>query len=393
MSYRGTSALAVVGLGHSRVFRRDDVPLAVLAKEACENAIDDAGLTAADIDGIVSQPDSASGAEETLDGIELVSPDLMERMLGLDVAYMDRTPRVIIHGFVSAANAVAAGTCDYALVFKAMHSPSGKYGAIAPTVAPGESQFSAPYGLEAVAAFALLAQRYLATSDGTREDLAVLAVQNRANGLLWEHGYWAQHNPQPLTVEQYLAGRMICDPLSLYDCDIPIQACGAFVITTAERARDCRHRPAYIKGMANDLDAPLNHLTLGLEGSMERAAALGRHLWRNSGLGPSDVDVANLYDGFSIHTPLWLEALGLSEPGQGLSMIGAGETAPAGRLPINTSGGNQGAGRLHGIPHLMESVLQVTGRAGPRQIDGAEVAVTTVGGMASAGGVVFSSSP
>jgi acetyl-CoA acetyltransferase len=384
------SKVAVIGVGHSSVHRRDDVPLVGLAMDACRMAIADAGLAAADIDGIMSLPTSGHGGSADIDGVEGVSPELLQRAFSMDTAWMERSTRVIVHGFIAAAHAVASGTCKAVLVARAIHSPRGKYGHVQRDSAAGDGQFKAPYGIDGVAPFALLAQRYLERYGGSREDLGAFAVQNRANGLLWEYGYWAQKGAEPLTIDEYMAGRMISSPLSLYDCDIPVQGCGAFVLTSAERAADCVARPAYILGMANDMSYPHNFLELGMEGAVMRAGQLAQHLWKNSRITPADLAVANLYDGFSIFTPLWMEALGLCGEGEALARIAAGETALEGRMPINTSGGNQGAGRMHGITHIMESVLQVMGRAGKRQVPGARLSLAVVGALASSGGVVFS---
>lgn len=384
------SAVAVVGMGHSKVYRRAEVPLIDLTREACELAISDAGIEAKQVDGILAQPETAYGAAASIDGSDVVTPEMVERLLGIDPAWMDRTSRVIVHGFIGAAHAIAAGDCRFALVFRSMHNPIGQYGALEPDSSAGDDQFWAPYGLDYVGSFAFMAQRYLHKYGATREDLAKLAVQNRENGLRWEHGYWTQHRPERVTVDEVLSSRMIADPLSIYDCDIPVQGAAAFLLASADWAEAHSPHPAYVLGAANDLDPPMNFVEIGYEAAMERSSRVGAHLWRNSGVLPGDVDVANLYDGFSIIAPLWMEALGIVPEGEALARISAGETAPGGPMPLNPNGGSQGAGRMHGLTHLMESALQVTGRAGIRQVPNAALSVATVGGMASAGGVVFS---
>jgi acetyl-CoA acetyltransferase len=259
-----------------------------------------------------------------------------------------------------------------------------------PAAARGRSQFIAPYGLFAPGTYALHAQRYLAEFGGTREQLAAFAVQNRANGLLNEHGYWRQHRPEPLTIEEYMDSPMVSWPLCRHDCDIPVEGCGAFLVTSVERARDQVGRPAYILGTAAPTYRPRG-VVLSLEEFHTAGAQLGRALWASAGLGVSEVDTANVYDGFSVLAPLWMEALGFCGRGEALPIIAAGRTAIGGELPLNTSGGNQGAGRMHGVPHLMEAAAQVMGRAGLRQLEGADVSIAVVGPLHHGAGVVFAS--
>ena len=229
-------------------------------------------------------------------------------------------------------------------------------------------------------------QKYMDKYGATREQMAAFVSNNRQNALKWEHGYWYQHGGGPLTIEDYMTSRMISYPMCIFDCDIPVQGCGAFVVTTAERAKDLRQPPAYVLSTS----APVN-ARMGIAHSLEEFAAagarLGSTLLSNAGIGPGDVDVANLYDGFSILTPLWAEALGFCGEGEGFSFI----TAPT--LALNTSSGNLGAGRMHGVPQIMDSVLQVMGRSGPRQVENAHIALAVVLPLDAGKGLVFSKSP
>ena len=379
---------AVVGVGHSKVYRRADVPLGTLAAEASKQAIQDAGLDVSDIDGVITavyQPfETGEGDRE---GINLVTPAFMVRALGLEVNWGESVIAGSTgHCMIEAINAVSAGACNYALVFRALYSPAGRrYGFINPATAEGSNQFRGPYGIFAPGMFALLTQRYMDKYGATREQLAAFASNNRDNALKWEHGYWAQHGGGPLTVEDYMTSRMISYPLCIHDCDLPVQGCGAFVVTSAERAKDLRHPPAYVLSTS----APVNSdsQSFSIEESLAAGARLGRGLWRNAGVGPKDIDVVNFYDGFSIFTPWWSEALGFCGEGEGFSFI----AAPT--LPLNTSSGNLGSGRMHGVPQIMDSVLQIMGRSGPRQVENAELAVAVVLQLTAGKGFVFSKSP
>ena len=381
--------VAAVGVGHSKVYRRADVPLGALAVEASKLAIEDAGLTVSDIDGIIApvyQPFEMG--EPDRDGINIITPGFMVKALGLDINWGESIIAGSTgHSMIEAINAVAAGSCNYALVFRALYSPLGRrYGLVSPTTAEGPAQFRAPYGIFAPGMYALYAQRYMDKYGATREQMATFVSNNRDQALKWEHGYWYQNNGGRLTVEDYLTSRMISYPLCLHDCDIPVQGCGAFVLTTADRAKDLRHPPAYVLSTS----APVNRhhgISASLEDFMAAGTRLGRNLWRNAGVGPKDASVVNVYDGFSVFTPLWSEALGLCGEGEGYDF------AASPTVPLNTSSGNLGAGRMHGVPQIMESILQVMGRSGPRQVKDADIAVSVVLQLDGGKGIIFAKSP
>lgn len=382
---------AVVGIGQSRLFRRAEVPLGVLAVEACQRAIEDAGLTSADIDGIAAVPRQPFEGAGSVDGLNFVTPGFVVRALNLDVSWGQLMDTMVGHSMVEAINAVAAGACQTALVYRALHNPEGRYGRTAPTGAAGSAQFSAPYGIYPPGVFALSWQRYNHKYGRKREEMAPFIVNNRKNALMWEFGYWAQYRPEALSVEDYLNSRMISDPVCIYDCDIPVQGCGAFVITTAERARSLRQPPAYVLGAVAPIVRPAGTVAGSLEGAQEAAGRLAGHLWANTGLSAEDMDVANLYDGFSFITPLWVEAMGFAKEGEAFDFMRPENIAiDGGKMPLNTSSGNLGTGRLHGVPHIMDGAMQVMGRSGPRQVTDAELSLVVVGPQGLASGMVFS---
>ena len=388
MSNSGGKA-AVVGVGHSRVFRRADVPLGVLAIEACKQAIEDAGLSPSDIDGVATatyMPFEVGEAERP--GVNVLTPSFMIGALGLEANW---TESVVAgsaqHCVIEASHAVAAGACRYALAFRGLHNPVGRrYGLSSPETAEGRNQFRGPYGIFAPGAFAHYAQRHMSLYGGTREQMAEFASKNRDRALQWEYGYWANHGGGPLTVEDYMTSRMISYPLCIHDCDIPVQACAAFVLTNEERAQDLRNPPVYVRGTSAPVGAPKSTV-MSLEEFMGCGRMIGRNLWRQAGVGPEDVSIANLYDGFSMLTPMWAEALGFCGEGEGFSWMN--ETS----LPINTSSGNLGSGRTHGISQMLDSVLQLMGRRGQSQVEGAELAVATGYLLDSGRGIVFGKHP
>jgi acetyl-CoA acetyltransferase len=389
---RGTAA--VIGVGHSKVYRRPEVSLGRLAVEACRAAIEDAGLTPADIDGVVTDPMQPLAGVGAVDGWHTVTPDYIIGGMGLDVCWYESasgsTSAVIVEG----ANAVASGNCKTVLAFRALHSPEGRYGHFNPESAPGRAQFMAPYGLYAPAMYGHLWNRYMYDYGTTREQMAPFIVHNRRNALLWEHGYWYQHRPVELTEQDYLDARMISSPIGLLDADIPVQGCGAFVITSQERALEGPNKPAYVRGWALPRAIGWMPHMKELDIMRERGEQYARWLFPNAGVTPADVDVANLYDGFSIFVPLYLETLGFCGEGEAFDFMTPERIAIDGELPLNTSSGSLGAGRMHGVPQVMESVLQIQGRSGLRQVKDAEIALAVAGGQPGAGvGVIFGATP
>jgi acetyl-CoA acetyltransferase len=374
--------VAFVGVGHSRVLRRDDVPLAALAREACWAAIQDAGLEIGDIDGIAAVPAQPFEiGHTTYDGRDFVSTNLMVRLLGLQPSWGENVDMMLIQSVVEASNAIEAGLCKYALVFRALQSPHGVYGGTEVGDVPGLGQLSVPYGVYNHTMFGQIWHRYADIHGGaTREQMAAFVLQERRNGLMWEHGFWTQNRPTELSKADYLEGRIVSSPLSIYDCDIPMQCCGAFVLTSAELAADLKHPPAYIAGIsAPQFPVPEGVAPITLDTERECGEVVVANLWRDSGLSLEDVSVAQLYDGFSIIAMLWLEAFGYCNYGEAFDLVQDDGIGLKSEQPVNTAGGSIGAGRTHGIVHVMESVLQVMGRSGARQVKSADVALSVVG--------------
>jgi acetyl-CoA acetyltransferase len=385
---------AFAGFGQSRVFRGADVPLGDLTVEASLAAIRDAGLDLGQIDGVVCTPDAPFSRGQSADGVEFVSTRYMVNRLGIAPRWTADVPGMLGNSALAAIHAVEAGECNYALLFRALHnSGSGTYGHTEETKS-GEvqlsgtdvhyaiEQFRVSYGLFPPSdAAALPWSQYQARyNSGSREQMAALVIQSRKNGLAFDGSYWAQYKPTELTMDEYLNARIVSRPASIFDCDIPVQGAAAFIITTAERAKDLAQRAAYVHGVAGPVK-PRGKVTVdeALDEQLGDFSDIGRRLWADARCGPGDINVANLYDGFSLMPILWMEALGLCGVGEGFDFIQNGRIAPDGKLPVNPSGGNLGSGRLHGVNHFMDAMLQVSGRSGKRQIKGAELAVITIG--------------
>ena len=219
-------------------------------------------------------------------------------------------------------------------------------------------------GLSAAHPLALVAMRHMHAYGTTREQLGAVAVNGRRNAMLNPRALYRD----PMSMSDYLAARMISDPLCLFDCDAPIDGSTVIIVSHIEAARDLRKPPLRIEAMSGalygrpwwDQFADLTEMA---------ATDAGRHLWQRTDLKPVDVQVANLYDGFSILTLIWLEALGFCRKGEsGAFVDGGARIALDGELPLNTGGGQLSAGRLHGFGLLWETCVQLWGEAGERQV-------------------------
>jgi len=363
-----SNKVAIVGTGFSRITRRADVSLGQLAVESAERAAADAGLTLDDIDGVSNYPQPSGIGVPPVDGVGIVTVNYMVKTAPLRNL---RWSSSITQGTISAAltqavHAVAAGACNYALVYRAMHAPKGQFGIANVRMATDENQFVAPYGFgNIVMMWAQIYSRYMAKYGHTREKHATFIVNNRKNAALNPEAVFFD---KPIGRDDYLTNAMVSDPLSYLDCDMPVDGCGAVVVTSAERARDLPVTPVYVTGCSS-LGVPYHNVPVfSLENFVESGKRYTETTWRNAGMGPEDIDSLNLYDGFSFMPLLWLEMFGFCGEGEAGDFIQDGRIEIGGSHPLNTSGGALGMGRLHGTPQLIEAVRQIQGRCGPRQI-------------------------
>jgi acetyl-CoA acetyltransferase len=186
-------------------------------------------------------------------------------------------------------------------------------------------------------------------------------------------------------MDDYLSARMITTPFGLYDCDVPCDASVAVVVSAAETAGDLRVRPVRVEAVGT---AIVERLEWDQSTSTHEPQVLGpaAHLWTRTTLRPDDVDVAELYDGFTFNCLSWIEALGFCGLGEAKDFLDGGKNiARDGVLPLNTHGGQLSHGRTHGMGLLHEAIVQLRGDAGARQVDGARVAVFSGGGLTPSG--------
>ncbi|MDA3040074.1 MAG: acetyl-CoA acetyltransferase [Actinomycetota bacterium] len=359
--------------------------LRALEVQVIREALESAGLSLADVDGLAT----CTG------GMMMPSVELAE-YLGVSPVWTDSTQTggssFEIH-VEHAAAAIASGACEVVVIVYAQTPkstfkrggarflgglPSG--GADIDQVPRVEWEI--PYGIQLpIGAYSLAASRHMAQYGTTSEQLAQIAVSTRE---------WATLNPNaslrgPITIEDVLASPMTASPLHKLDCCLVTDGAGAIVMTSAERARDLRQRPAYVLGAgtahSHSMISQMPDLTVtaGRESGAKAFAA--------ARLGPGDVDVAQLYDSFTITVLLALEDLGFCGKGEGGSFVEDGRLGPGGSFPAQTSGG--GLAYTHpgmfGMFLLVEAVRQLQGSCGPRQVPGAEVAVAHgCGGVLSA---------
>ena len=344
-----------------------------LTVEAALRAIADAGLTTADIDGVSTYPGfggsfgGAMGAELH----ETLRLSLNWRSAGVETA----GPLGAVH---NAVLAVAAGLARHVLVFRTVVEGSGGGGGGVGGMSgsAGPFQFMIPYGAASAACWvACYARRHMHDYGTTRAQLGAIAVNGRANAAANPKAIYAD----PMTIDDYLAVRMVSEPLCLYDCDVPCDGSTAVVVSHRDHAPDAPAGAVGINAMGTAIRGrPSWDQYDDLTSMMMRHTAAS--MWERTELTVDDVDTAQLYDGFSWLTLAWIEAMGFCGKGEsGAFVEGGTNIAPDGPMPLNTSGGQLSAGRLHGFGHLHEAVMQLRGTANIGVPD-CEVAVVGAGG-------------
>ena len=391
--YRASGAVSIVGFSQSPIARHADRPLGALAVESARDAIDDAGLELADVDGVVaSSLFPTSGDHAAVDGVSMVSAGWLAAHLSVAPAYVAGFQGMgQIPGSVAiAVNAVASGAAEVVLWQRALHNPRGSYHASSRTEFGGPMQWTAPHGFFGpVPTIALATNEYFTRFGADRRALAAVSVEARKNGARIP---WSAWYGRPLTADEYLDAPMISDPICRLDCDLPVDGVASFVFTTADRAHDLPHRPVLVEGYASAVPPrPRLPLHWPLDDITDAGAALAERLWISAGLGPGDVDLPQLYDGFSPFVWFWMEVLGLCPPGDAHRIVAEGgiDSDAPGALPVLSGGGALGNGRMHGVPQMLECYLQLAGRAGDRQRPGVEVALACHASPHLGGAVVY----
>ena len=395
--FAARNKVAIAGYAQSQIERHATRSLGALTVETARRAIADAGLGVEQVDGFVTASlFPTAGAHAAEDGLSLVSANWLAEHLGLNPRHaagfqgLGQLPGSV----AMAVNAVASGAADYVVVHRALHNPPGRYHANPMREARRSQQWTVPQGFFGpVAMIALAYNEYLQRYGARREAMAAVIEEARKNGSRIPWSYWYE---KPLTADEYLAAPMINDPICRYDCDIPVDGVAAFVFTTAERAKDLPHKPVYVSGYASGFPTRRRlPLHWPLDDIMEVGRETARRLWEAAGVGPEEVDVPQVYDGFSPFVYFWLESLGFCPAGEAHRFVQDGgiDSDRPGALPVLCGGGALGNGRMHGVPQMLECYLQLSGRAGERQRERASVALACHSSPHLGGAVIYSAEP
>ena len=355
--------VAVAGIGNTEFSKNSGRSETQLAAECIKSALDDAGLTPAEVDGMVTF---------TIDNNEDVS---LIRNLGVPaLSYSSRVP----HGgggsggaLVHAAGAIVAGLAEVVVVWRAMNERS-EYRFGAPNQsppAPGGGatgmEWSVPWGAATPACWqSMVSQRYMVEFGVENSDLALLSVLMRKHAANNPNAFGYQ---RPITVEDHQSSRWIVEPiLRLLDCCQESDGGQAFVLTSLERARDLAQPPVRICAGAQHVPFPVDAITNFYQGDfteMITTQGMARQLYEQSGIGPEDIQVAQLYDHFTPILLQHLEAWGFCGKGEAMDFVRDGHCELDGRLPVNTHGGLIGEAYIHGLNSAAEAVRQVRGTA------------------------------
>jgi acetyl-CoA acetyltransferase len=247
--------------------------------------------------------------------------------------------------------------------------------------------YMAPYGLGSASNnLALCASHHFRRYGTTRETLGWIALNQRKNAGLNPLAIYRD----PLTMDEYLSARMISTPFGLYDCDVPVDACTALIVSAVETANDLAKPPILVEAVGTQMTERVawDQSTMTHEPQVLGPSA---HLWSRTSLRPSDVQVAQLYDGFSFNCLSWLEALGFCGIGEAKDFLAGGQNIAleGGVVALNTHGGQLSAGRTHGMGLMHEAIVQLRGEGGARQVANASVAVVSSGGLTPSGAILL----
>ncbi|MBV9449904.1 MAG: lipid-transfer protein [Streptosporangiaceae bacterium] len=372
------SGAAIVGIGATEFSKDSGRSELRLAAEAVQAALADAGLTPSDVDGLVTF---------TMDSNAEVA---VARELGIgeltffsQIGYGGGAACATVH---QAAMAVTTGAAGVVVCYRALNERSGRrFGRVAvaaasmPTSGGIDNGWHYPMGLATPAAMvAMAARRYMHESGATSEDFGRVAVADRKHAATNPHAWFYG---RPISLAEHQESRWIAEPLRLLDCCQESDGAVAVVVTSLERARNLPHPPAVISAAAQGAGPDQFTMTSYYRSDMASLPEMGvvaRQLWRQAGIGPSDVRTAVLYDHFTPYVLMQLEELGFCERGEARHFIADGALEPGGRLPLNPHGGQLGEAYIHGMNGIAEAVRQIRGTA-VNQVPGTGPVLVTAG--------------
>jgi acetyl-CoA acetyltransferase len=378
MARNTLSDAAVVGIGRTPFVRKSGRTPLAMASEAARDALRDCGLAPGDVDGFTCYGTGDSA-----------SPMRVAHAIGIDdlgwCTSVMGGGNVVASVVAGAAAAVVTGQAEVVVVYRVLGSDT-RYGkAMDRVLAPGEGQFAAPHGyLVPPQWFAMWCRRHQHVYGSTAEDLGAIAIQQRAH---------ASSNPHavartPITLDDYLAGRWINEPFRVFDLCYEVDGAVALVVTSADRAADLAHRPVYPIGVA-DANGQGGSVYEWDDMSCMYSRDAAPRLWAKTGLRPSDMDVALMYDCYTYTVMATMEDYGFCDKGEVGDFYRAGRATYGGDIVVNPHGGLLSEGYIHGLNHHYEAVLQLRGDAGGRQVPRAETALVTAGAGPFGGALVY----
>ena len=381
---KGKAGCALVGYGETPFAKARDSRGRSHYMEQCRAArmaLADAGLTKEDIDGLVA----ISPIDQTASWSQDLAEYLQLRCSFIDSLYFGGGSGTA--GILYAAAAIEAGLCrTVLLVGGSVFDPvtAGEFGK--EDTVPFERDFDTPYGpMLDNSAYALIKRRYQYEFDAPDEGFAQVTVNARYHAARFPNALLKTE----LSVQEVLASRLICDPMHLYEIVMPCTGASALILTSGERARDLRQRPVYLLGGGQSFDrgmwTPAHGRNPSLTTSPVKQAAA--QAFARSGLTIHDMDFAQLYDCYSVTVIISLEDIGCCPKGEGARYAAETDLTFAGKMPVNTDGGQLGRGQPYGACHFMgavEAVRQLTGRAGALQVADARCGLVNGNGGAMA---------
>jgi acetyl-CoA acetyltransferase len=363
--------VAIVGIGCTEFSRNSRSSVFSLATRAVKAAVADAGLDLADVDGL-----------GTFGNNDSIAPNFLSQALGIDSLsfYVDQHfgGSVSLTMIGQATLALAAGVADCIVVYRALNGRSGirmnGSGVGSAGRLPWDMQFKASAGYIAPSQeIAMMARAHMLKHGTAHEDFGRIAVLSRTNALDNERAMMRK----PMTMDDYLDSRWIVDPFRMFDCCLETDGAVAVVLVRGDRAKDLPHRPVLVQGAA--WGGGVNLVNNGRTDVTESPAKpIAERLYASAGLGPSDIELAELYDCFTYNVLSQIEGYGFAEPGGVPAMLADGAFDRAtGSMPLNTQGGLLSEGYIHGMNHVYEAVQQIRGEAEHRQVERHDVALVT----------------
>jgi acetyl-CoA acetyltransferase len=371
---------AIVGIGRTEYTRRSGRTTKSMAVAACRDALADANLAPADVDGMCTfQAGDSIHPMEVSWALGQYELQWSNAMLGGGNLVADQV--------ATAAAVIEAGLCRAVLIYRSLNGRSGyRFGTVeGPMQVPGPNQFDAKAGFIVPPYwFAMWARRHMHVYGTTNEDLGAIAVQQRAHAVPNEHAV----RRDPMTLDQYLEGRWIAEPFRVYDCTTEVDGAVAILVAGEEAVAQSGREPIWLVGSSNTQSGA--GWSQATDTTKKYASIAGPRIWERTGLSPADMDVACIYDCFTYTVLASMEGFGFCEPGSVGEFYREGRATYGGDVVVNPHGGLLSEGYIHGLNHHYEAALQLRGEAGDRQVADARLALVTAGGGGHGGANIFS---